>query len=410
MRALALLIPALTACKSEPAPTYHADASPILQQHCTRCHNADGMGTGDFTDPSVAIAMAPAMIAAIDAGRMPPPAADPECRDYVGSEFLHLPAEKRDVLAAWADAGALLGDPADAPADVPQPMTQLTEWDMEVMMEHAYTPTFSDPSNPGNEYRCFAVDHGQTEPFFITGMAPVVGADALVHHIVVYRLKKTDLPEGYDPTQGVDCIGMTDVGEGMIAGWAPGAMPLEFPEGVGLEVKPTEYLVFQMHYFDSGEAGRSDQSGYHFRTTAEVDTKVEMLPIGLYDFNIPAGDPAYEHADGMEIPSPYYVDIWGVFPHMHVLGKSYKVWMEHADGTEACIVASDRYDFNNQLTYGFTAPVHVSSGTAINLSCTWDNSAENPNQMHVPPSNVRYGERTDEEMCYAFSLVSYGVE
>jgi hypothetical protein len=84
--------------------------------------------------------------------------------------------------------------------------------------------------------------------------------------------------------------------------------------------------------------------------------------------------------------------------------------MEHADGTEACIVASDRYDFNNQLTYGFTAPVHVSSGTAINLSCTWDNSAENPNQMHDPPSNVRYGERTDEEMCYAFSLVSYGVE
>ncbi len=417
MRPLALFSPSLVAaalvgCNREPEPSYHADIAPILSQHCTRCHNGDGMGTGDFTDANIAIAMAPAMLAAIDAGRMPPPAADPECRDYVGSEFLHLPAEKRDVISAWLDAGTPLGDPADAPVDVPQPLTELAEWDTEIKMEHAYTPAFADPNNPGNEYRCFAVDHGQAEDFFITGMAPVVDADPLVHHIVMYRLKKTDLPGNYDPEVGVDCINMTDVGEGMIAGWAPGAMPLEFPEGVGLRVKSNEYLVFQMHYFNAGASavGLSDQSGYRFRTTTDVETEVTMLPIGFYNFRIPAGDANYSASDGLEIPSPYYADIWGVFPHMHVLGKGYRVSMSRPGEAEECIVASDRYDFNNQLTYGFAAPVRVGSGTTLTLSCTWDNSAENPNQFFDPPQEIRYGERTDEEMCYAFSLVSYGIE
>jgi len=34
----------------EDAPTYYADVKPLLAQHCTRCHNSDGLGVGDFTD------------------------------------------------------------------------------------------------------------------------------------------------------------------------------------------------------------------------------------------------------------------------------------------------------------------------------------------------------------------------
>ena len=73
-----------------------------------------------------------------------------------------------------------------------------------------------------------------------------------------------------------------------------------------------------------------------------------------------------------------------------------------------CLVASDRYDFDNQLTYMFDAPILLEEGTQFSLSCTWNNSTDNPNLLINPPVDIGYGERTDEEMCYAFTLISLG--
>ena len=38
---------------------------------------------------------------------------------------------------------------------------------------------------------------------------------------------------------------------------------------------------------------------------------------------------------------------------------------------------------------------------------TWNNSTSNEELIHNPPTDVSYGERTDEEMCFGFTLVSY---
>ena len=97
--------------------------------------------------------------------------------------------------------------------------------------------------------------------------------------------------------------------------------------------------------------------------------------------------------------------IYGTFPHMHVLGTGYRIGRER-DGAVDCLAESDAYDFNNQLTYMFEDPVVVTGGDTLSLECTWDNSAGNPNRIHDPPVDVTYGERTDQEMCFAFTLVS----
>ena len=86
---------------------------------------------------------------------------------------------------------------------------------------------------------------------------------------------------------------------------------------------------------------------------------------------------------------------------MHVLGTAYEMKTENE-----CLVASDRYDFDNQLTYMFDQPIFLAPETKFSLSCTWDNSTNNPNLIIDPPVDVGYGERTDEEMCYVFTLAS----
>jgi len=91
---------------------------------------------------------------------------------------------------------------------------------------------------------------------------------------------------------------------------------------------------------------------------------------------------------------------------MHVLGKRYRVWAED-DFSETCIAQGD-YDFDNQLSYQLKEPVTVGNGQTLGLECTWDNGASNPEQFYDPPQDIYYGERTDEEMCFAFVLGELG--
>ena len=54
-----------------------------------------------------------------------------------------------------------------------------------------------------------------------------------------------------------------------------------------------------------------------------------------------------------------------------------------------------------QPTYWFDEPVRIGASDLLSVSCTWDNSAENPRQLSDPPRDVTWGENTQEEMCYA---------
>ena len=78
---LALLFACGPGGDSAEGPTWHSDVSPALQGQCTRCHAPGGQGAGDFTTPEAVAALAPAMIEAIQSGRMPPPVSDPDCQD-----------------------------------------------------------------------------------------------------------------------------------------------------------------------------------------------------------------------------------------------------------------------------------------------------------------------------------------
>ena len=382
----------------EPASvTYYADVQPVLQQNCVRCHQPGGLGAGDFTDPSVVSALAPAILGAIDSGRMPPPVSDPDCQDYVGSEHLRLPAASRDIIADWIDEGQALGDPSDAAPPVVVE-TELSDPDLVLTMPEPYAPTFADPANPGNEYRCFALDPGAASGRSITALAPIVDAASLVHHIVLFSVPTAELTAEERDPQGFDCIeAMGTFGQdGVIAAWAPGMLPLRIPDGMGLKIAAGRSLVMQVHYFANGIEGGTvyDQSSYAFELSDDASPAI-VTTVGNTSFEIPAG--AADHTDGGTVPNPDQdLRLVSIFPHMHELGVTYDMRIRHSDGSQTCLVQGS-YDFNNQLTYQFPSPISFARGDELSFSCTWDNSGGD--------TPVRYGERTDEEMCYFFVTV-----
>ena len=403
--------------EEEPAYTWYRDIAPLLETHCGACHLEGGQGVGDFFDRSVVRAFMPAILSAVRAGRMPPPASDPDCHPYVNADRWTLPSDFNQRLEGWSSAGFPDGDPADAVVVPPLPVG-LDSPDLEVRLPAPYRPTFSDPRNPGNEYRCFVVEHGRSEPFAIRAMAPIIDRPELVHHIVLFKARRADVPAQNDPVRGYDCIDMTFfVGSGggaelltgdsgMISAWAPGSQAVVFSDGAGIRMDPDHVFILQMHYFDAGEGEvQADLSGYAFETVPRVRTQIIMAPFGPTGFRIPAGDDAYHRELRVTLPVP--IRVHGVMPHMHYLGRSYHMWFRRGEH-ETCVVRSERYDFDNQLTYMFEEPIAVPAGAEIGFACTWNNSESNPNLFHRPPIEIGYGERTDEEMCFGFALVSIG--
>lgn len=402
-----------TPSNSESGLTFYSDVQPILNTYCTRCHQEGGQGVGNFSDPNDVMVLAERMMTRMDAGTMPPPASKPDCREYLGSENLVMPDTAKETIRNWIAEGKVLGAPTSEPVELPVPM-ELANPNMQILMPTPYTPTFSDNENPGNEYRCFALEHGRDSDFFINAFHPILGERGLIHHVVLFRLAESSLPN-HDPALGWDCIdGMGDQSRGMIAAWAPGAMPVEFDSSKGIRVKADERLVVQMHYFHNGsEETLSDQSGYSLRVSDSVETEVRMWPFGDQSFTIPAGDESFVHDYDFEIPAilgqidpDATVTIYATGPHMHVLGKSYKLWVERAGSEDICLAEAENWDFNNQVSYVFNEPLVLKPGDRVRLQCTWDNSESNPKLLHNPPIDVSYGERTDEEMCYAFTLLS----
>lgn len=391
-----------------PSVEFYADVAPVLLDHCVRCHQPDGQGPGDFTDPALVSAMAEIMLAQVDAGVMPPPVADPACRDYIGSEFLSIPEAKRDLISAWIDAGKPVGEPPGLPPAAPV-AAELADPDLSLLIPAPYTPSFADAANPGNEYRCFALDHGQTEDFFITALHPLVDQAELLHHAVLFTIPTDELTPELTGPLGVDCINNMDATDGMVAAWAPGALPIEF-EDAGMRVRADQTLILQLHYFQGADQVLADRSGYAMRIAPAVSREIIMAPFAKYNFRIPAGEADYSATERINWTSSYpAIKVWGSFPHMHRLGTGYRLWIDHPDGSSECLLSGeDRYDFHNQLTYMFRDPAVVQPGDVVSFECTWDNSAENPNQTFDPPQDIRFGERTDEEMCFAFTLVSLG--
>ena len=87
---------------------------------------------------------------------------------------------------------------------------------------------------------------------------------------------------------------------------------------------------------------------------------------------------------------------------MHLHGRQIRVDIRHADGSSTCAVDIPGWNFHWQQFYYYKQPISVVAGDTIHLACTYDNSAASQpviNGVQQPPADLRWGEKTTDEMC-----------
>ncbi|MFL5307054.1 MAG: hypothetical protein ACJ8F1_17690 [Polyangia bacterium] len=447
------------ACSGSPAQTtgpgatvtFHKDVEPILQKHCDMCHVANGIAPMPLVTYADAKAYAGLMTAQTSSRAMPPWGAvsTPGCTPPLSwKDNPVLSDQQIATFGAWSAAGAPEGDPADAPpALTPQPIA-LAGTNADLSPPAPWTLT----SPSADEFRCFVLDPQLAKTTYLNGSFVVPGDPQVVHHALVFsdpkgasRALVTD-----QATQSYDCFGGPGISQvALLAAWAPGGLPTDYPSNVGAPLDAGTLLVMQVHYHphQALDSLPSDQTHFQMRLVSAapqyvaytilpgnfrvaVDAAGNGLLPGPDDpaagpaFVIPAGVSGHTETMQFTLPSavknqalPASLPIFSIGGHQHYVGSAVQVNVHHVKppaGTDAdqCLLAIPHWDFDWQRVYRYDAPIDqlpaVGPGDVMTIRCTYDNTMGNPKlaaSLHeqglTQPQNVQLGETTLDEMCLA---------
>jgi hypothetical protein len=396
------------ATSSNAVVTYAGEVAPILYRNCVTCHRKGEVAPFALETYPQARAWARAIKTFTASRKMPPWKADSNGEFH--SERRLTDAEIA-TLAAWADAGAPMGDARRLP-----PLPQFAAgWKLgtpDVVVE--MPETYELGPDGRDVYQCFVIPTSYSEDRWVAAIEVAPGNRRVVHHVIGFldtsgtarKLDAADSAPGYtNPTPG-NAPGFTPAG--LLGGWAPGNDPARLPPGVGTLLPKGADIVMEVHYHRNGkpELDRT-RLGIHF-VQGPVEKRLRMDAVINRTFRIPPGDADHLVRGSAQIPQN--ITVLGVTPHMHQIGRSMTAKAVLPDGTVRPLIHVPDWDFNWQLTYGYKEPVKLPDGTRIEVSARYDNSSANPHNPSKPPREVTWGEQTTDEMFVFFFAYTVDAE
>ncbi len=412
--------------------TFSNQISRLFQEHCQQCHRPGEVAPFSLINYEDASAWATSIKQVVTDRIMPPWKPVAGHGEFVGER--RLTEDEIEMIVSWVDAGSPEGDSND----LPEALEFNIDWTLgepDLILE---TPTYTPNPDVDDDYRCFSatIPDSIDESKSITAIEVRPGNRNLVHHLILYgdpvgesvALDAADEDEspGYEcfGSAGISFSGFTlGVESYIMGGWAPGTRPQVLPEGSGIYLRRGSRIAIQVHYHPNGTS-QSDTTriGLHFASERTPRNTTVLTAINR-DFTIPAGEERYEVTAEFQLQSVvnqvvppavaallegtgvFPLDITGVIPHMHTLGREIRMDKISDSGESTPMVYIDDWDFDWQDWYTYVNPVPLELDDRLVVSAIYDNSANNSRNPNSPPIAVGWGDGTADEMCIVFFAV-----
>ena len=415
-----------------PAITFSNQIFRLFQANCQECHRPGEVAPFSLVDYADASAWATAIKQVVTERVMPPWKPVAGHGEFVGER--RLTEDEIEMIVSWVDAGFPEGDQND----LPEALEFNADWTLGEPDLILQTPSYTPDPDVVDDYRCFsaAIPDSIDESKSITAIEIRPGNRDIVHHLILFGdpvgesvgLEAADQTEapGYEcfGSAGISFSGFTlGVESYIMGGWAPGSRPQVLPEGSGIYLRRGSRIAIQIHYHPDGTSqSDSTRIGLHFAPERTPRNTTVLQAINR-DFTIPAGEERYEVtaefklndvidqyippavASLLEATGVFPIDIVGVVPHMHTLGREIRMDKIPESGESTPMVYIQDWDFDWQDWYTYVNPVPLDLSDRLVVSAIYDNSATNPRNPNSPPIAVRWGDGTADEMCIVFFAV-----
>jgi len=382
--------------------TFTRDVAPILQRSCQACHRPNSMAPMSFLTYQDVRPWARAIKTKVTAREMPPWYID---RTVGISKFKDDPSlSDKDIatLAAWADGGALQGNPADMPP--PRKFEDDDIWHIGKPDLVVSSVKHTVPAAGSDWWGDYVVDTGLTEDRYLKAVEtkPAPGAKKVTHHAVTFLVQEA----GDDNEQLVGQAGGGD-GGGFLNEYAVGKNGDMFPENTGRLVKAGAKIRFNMHYHPVGEE-ITDQTQvalvfypkgykpkYYIQASHTGDAEDLDLPAGVDNIR---SDGYTRLAKNARLTS--------FQPHLHNRGKAQCLEAIYPDGRPEMLNCVNNYQFGWHIVYNYADDIQplLPAGTMLHV-ISWHNNTTS-NKYNPDPRNwVGFGQRSIDDM--AFAWVNY---
>ena len=380
------------------SPTFNKDIAPILYQNCAICHRTGEVAPFPLMTYQDASKRARLIATVTEKRYMPPWKAEHGYGDFANER--RLSDEQIAMIRAWADAGAPEGNASDKP----QPPVFAEGWlggqpDKVLSFPSSYSLAADGP----DRFQCFVLPMNLDRDVYISNLEFRPANRRVVHHALVF-LDTGNVAKDLANADGqYPCFGGPNFQGALIGGWAPGSVPLSNTEPGLRPVPKGASLVVQIHYHPSGKP-EVDQSSLGLKFTDRPGTQGRTAVI-LFNrrIDIAPGDSHYVTKSSLVMPTD--VQLFGIAPHAHYLGKEMKIDAYLPDGSKQPLIWIKDWDFNWQGAYQYKKPLSLPKGTRVEFEYSYDNSENNPRNPTHPPTRVRWGEQTTDEMAVAFLAV-----
>jgi Flp pilus assembly protein TadD len=227
----------------------------------------------------------------------------------------------------------------------------------------------------------------------------------VVHHanVLIDRTASLRRAHSADWKQGIDGMEITVPSgdsfdpDSHFLFWKPDTPALVEPPGMPWRLDPGNDLILNMHLKPTGKTEMVEATiGLYFTDTPP--TAHPMLLQLEHDsaLDIPANDAKFVIEDQLKLPVD--VQVLGVYPHAHYLGKQMEGYAILPDGKKQWLVMIRDWDIDRQSVYRFVTPIVLPAGTVLHMRYTYDNSAANVRNPNDPPIRVKAGNRSVDEM------------
>jgi mono/diheme cytochrome c family protein len=377
------------------AVTYFKDIAPIVSRNCVSCHKAGGAGPFPLTTYEDVFRHRKTIQAVTKSRYMPPWKADPHYVSFANER--RLTAAEIQLISRWVESGGREGDkstpivPAQTAGNLP------LKPDLVLRPKQAL-----QIKGDGNEtFVIFKIPFELPQGKAVKALEFIPGNRQLVHHanfavqsvdseVDIYRGSEVALSDQFQTNLGEFQPFMQDVV--YYGGWIPGASPQVFPKGVGFTMPTRGVVLLTMHYGPSSVPTQDLSTVNIYFSEAPVERVVQATSIGsggIGEIEPPLVIPADSiKTFRVDLVTSLDLSVLYVWPHMHLLGKTFEAWATTPDNKILPIVKIPEWDFRWQESYRFKNLLHIPKGSTIHVRGTYDNTAQNPNNPFNPPQMI----------------------
>lgn len=404
--------------------TYYNQVAPLITNKCGTCHRPGEAAPFALLTYQDVVKRGSFIKDVVASGYMPPWKPDNKYREFHNDRSLSN-AEKA-MLISWIDQKMPEGNRKKNGAQLLMPLVSGTQYSRKPDTTLRVNKAFLIKGDRSERFIVFKIPFDLAKAQNVEAIEFVSSNKKVIHHA---NFAIHPVADDIDIQRGAELVDLSGTDRSAYdqfmpfkrkmdyyGGWIPGTSYEAYPKDLGWVMPKRGVILLTIHYAPTGKDEEETAGINFFFKDSPIKRQVSVISLGSAGVGESSIDPYFmipaneSKAFNLKIVTPKDQSLLYVWPHMHLLGKTFKSYAVTPKGDTIPLVSIPSWDFRWQEIYRFKKLIKIPKGSVLSIEALYDNTKDNPNNPSNPPRMVFSAndmKTTDEMMTMLMIFLNY---